>query len=179
MLRTRPDRPRRFGSAHRLLQLAEDLRLAEHHRVEAAGDAERVRHGPLPGMHVQMRPDIVDGQPVIVGQPASDLIGLGGVAIDLGAVAGRQDRRLPRQPLAEQVAQRLGQSVDAKRDLLAQSDRGGLVVKADGVERHGIKSVRMWLILLDLPKRPESQVKPTDQTNIAADLAFKPFGPYY
>ena len=31
-----------FGLAHRLLHLAEDLRLAEHHRIEAAGDAERV-----------------------------------------------------------------------------------------------------------------------------------------
>ena len=30
------------GLAHRLLHLAEDLRLAEHHRIEPAGDAERM-----------------------------------------------------------------------------------------------------------------------------------------
>jgi hypothetical protein len=35
------ERARLVGLAHRLLHLAQDLRLAEHHRVEAGGDAER------------------------------------------------------------------------------------------------------------------------------------------
>ena len=40
-----PSVPALLGLAHRLLQLAQDLRLAEHHRVEAAGDAKRVARG--------------------------------------------------------------------------------------------------------------------------------------
>ena len=37
-----PSVPAVVGLAHRLLHLAEDLRLAQHHRVEPAGDAEGV-----------------------------------------------------------------------------------------------------------------------------------------
>ena len=50
--------PRRAdGRGHRvlLLQLAEDLRLADDHRVEARGDAEEVAHGLAPVMHVEVR----------------------------------------------------------------------------------------------------------------------------
>ena len=44
-------RPSAAGAARQLLgllHLTEDLRLAQHHRVEAAGDAERVTHGVSP-----------------------------------------------------------------------------------------------------------------------------------
>ena len=41
---TSPSEPADFRRAHRLLHLAQDLRLAQHHRVEPARDAERVRH---------------------------------------------------------------------------------------------------------------------------------------
>jgi hypothetical protein len=36
-----------------VLQLAEDLRLAEHHGIETRGDAEGMRHGVLFLVHVQ------------------------------------------------------------------------------------------------------------------------------
>ena len=39
-----PSVPAASARAHRVLHLAEDLRLAQHHRVEPAGDAERVAH---------------------------------------------------------------------------------------------------------------------------------------
>ena len=41
-----PSVPADSACAHRLLHLAEDLRLAQHHRVEPARDAERVRAPP-------------------------------------------------------------------------------------------------------------------------------------
>ena len=44
LVQQRAERAGRLGRAHRLLHLAEDLRLAQHHRVEAGGDAERVAH---------------------------------------------------------------------------------------------------------------------------------------
>ena len=41
----RPDRLGRFGIRKRLLDLAENLRLAEHHRVQAGGHAENMPDG--------------------------------------------------------------------------------------------------------------------------------------
>ena len=42
----RPGRAGVLRGAVGILELAEDLRLAEHHRVESRRDRERVRHGP-------------------------------------------------------------------------------------------------------------------------------------
>ena len=39
-----PERTRGLGGLYRLFHLSENLRLAKHHRVKAAGDAKRVRH---------------------------------------------------------------------------------------------------------------------------------------
>ena len=50
-----PSVPALLGRAHRLLHLAEDLRLAEHHRVEARGDAERVARDRRSFEHVGVR----------------------------------------------------------------------------------------------------------------------------
>ena len=52
-----PDRLARLGERERVLHLPEDLRLAEHHRVEARGDAERVAHGLALGVGVEHRLD--------------------------------------------------------------------------------------------------------------------------
>jgi hypothetical protein len=43
-----PSVPGGVGLAHRLLHLAEDLRLAQHHGVEAARDAERMARAAPP-----------------------------------------------------------------------------------------------------------------------------------
>ncbi len=46
-----PRAPARFGGAHGVLHLAEDLRLAQHHGIEPAGHAEGVARDEarLPG----------------------------------------------------------------------------------------------------------------------------------
>ena len=68
-------RARRFGVPHRLLHLAEDLRLAQHHRVEPARDAERMRDGAFARQRVDVRatacPAAPGGSPRASGRPAA------------------------------------------------------------------------------------------------------------
>ena len=89
-----PERAGGFRVAHRLLHLAQDLRLAQHHRVEPARDAERVRDRLLARQRVEVRRQRVlrarGGNP---RASATTGCGSGAVDVDLGPVAGRQDRR--------------------------------------------------------------------------------------
>ena len=93
------------GRAHRVLHLAEDLRLAQHHRIEPGGDAERMAHRVVLRQHVQVRAQFGVGQLVVVGQEMGggveriDAAALAG-RIQLGAVAGREDGRFVRMPRA-------------------------------------------------------------------------------
>ena len=136
---TRPSEPAGFRRAHRLLHLAEDLRLAQHHRVEAAGDAERVRHRLARAAACTCTGRARrSGRPWNRSSQRATRRGIAAAEIDLGAVAGRQDRRfLHPCAAAGQVAQRVGQRVRRERDLLAHLERRGRVVEAERVERHG------------------------------------------
>jgi hypothetical protein len=55
LVQVRAQRAGLTGGAHRVLQLPQDLRFAEHHRVQAAGHAERMAHGFRLGQRVQVR----------------------------------------------------------------------------------------------------------------------------
>src|SRR5690606_39024130 len=131
------------GAARRgpgLLHLAEDLRFAQHQRVEAGGDPEQVadRLGVLVPVEIGAQ---VAAQAGVVGrvggQPGSQraAVVLGG-RVQLGAVAGRQQHHLmyPRQLAQRRQGRR--QRVFGKGHPFAQFDRRGLVVEADGDERH-------------------------------------------
>ena len=52
------------------LHLGDDLRLADDHRIEARGDAEQVRDGPVPGVAVQARLELADVGPGVARQDA-------------------------------------------------------------------------------------------------------------
>ena len=80
--------------AHRLLQLAEDLRLAEDHRIEAARDPERVARRRRAFEHVGVRAQRRRLHAAHVGEPVHRRRerARGGADVDLGAVAGRHDR---------------------------------------------------------------------------------------
>ena len=76
LVQHRPQGAGVLGGADGLLQLAKDLRLAEHHRLQAARNAERVRHGLIPRQRVEVGfqlggIDLVDGS-----QPLADLRGV-------------------------------------------------------------------------------------------------------
>jgi len=69
---------------------------------------------------------------VVFRQPIDRLVRLRGVAIQLHAVAGGQDRRLFRRAIGNQVAQRVLHPVRIERDLFAHGKRRGLMVNAKG-----------------------------------------------
>ena len=78
--------------------LAEDLALADDHRVQAAGHREQVRHGAVLVVHVEVRGELVE---VDAGVPRQQLGDLGDAAVELvdvgvhlDPVAGGQHHRL-------------------------------------------------------------------------------------
>jgi hypothetical protein len=129
-----------LGLAHRLLHLAQDLRLAQHHGVQAAGDAEGMPGGLRPLQHVgvlgQLRAAHAAGLRQPVDGRRQQLARRG--AVQFGAVAGGDQGSLGRaaQPLA-QLVQRGRELVEREREPPAQVQRGGVVVEAEGEDAHG------------------------------------------
>jgi hypothetical protein len=132
-----PQRSRRRGSLHRLLHLAQDLRLTQDHRIESARDAERVRNGPFLRQRVDVLRQRRPGHAMERLEPLHDRLGLGAMEVNLGPIAGRQNRRLLDLRLPEEIAQCGAQRIDLERDPLPHLERRGAVVKAECVERHG------------------------------------------
>jgi len=130
--------------ACRMLHLAEDLRLAQHHRIEAAGDAEHVPHGIAAGQCVEVRGNLLRQQLMIFGQPLRRRFGRFCGAIQLGAVAGRQDRRLAHFTAMRQFDQRLRQTHRIERHLFAHGKRRGMVVETEGIKLHWRRSGRNY-----------------------------------
>ncbi len=96
-----------LGDAHRFLHLAEDLRLADDHRVEAAGDAEGMANRFRLIVQEEVGRDFAAFDLMVARQPVDDHVGCLGGAVDLGTVAGRQDCCLPDPAAVRQVGQRL------------------------------------------------------------------------
>ena len=126
-----------FGGFRRLFHLTKDLRFAQHHRVEASSDPEGMADGGFARQLVQVIGHCAGRQPVKVGKPVNCRIRTLGVAIDLGAVAGGQDRSFRHRTLLDQIAQRVVDALSRKRHPLANIQRGALVVEAKGEQRHG------------------------------------------
>ncbi len=132
-----------LGGAHRVLHLAQDLRLAQHHRVEAAGDAEGVARHVLLRQRVGVRAQHGRRDAAAVRQPAQRVVerGMVGGAVDLGAVARRDDGGLDIRvaPAAEGAAQALQRGrdlVEREREAATQVERRGRVVQAQGPDCH-------------------------------------------
>ena len=71
-----------------------DLGFAQHHRIQAGGDAEGVAHGIMLRQHVQVRAQLGVIQLVEIGQELrTGVERIGGIAggVQLGTVAGGQD----------------------------------------------------------------------------------------
>ena len=63
------ERAGRVGLAHRLLHLAEDLRLAQHHRIEPGGDAEGMARRGAVFQHVGVGLELGRRDAAVLGQP--------------------------------------------------------------------------------------------------------------
>ncbi len=131
-MQLRAERAVFFSSAHRILHLAENLRLADDHRIESAGHPKSVADGLRLVVRVDVGRQFFAADLVVMGQPVDDDIGRFGRAVDLGAVAGGQDRHLAHRPVTRQIAQRMTQFVGAKRHPLADGERCGVMVYAEG-----------------------------------------------
>ena len=87
-----------LAGAERLAGLAEDLALAERHRVEAGGDLEQVRDRAVVVVDVEVRQHRLGALAGPVDEQPGDLLDAAVEAVDVGVdlepVAGRDDRRL-------------------------------------------------------------------------------------
>ncbi len=130
----RAQAPGAAGAGPGLLHLPEDLGFSQHQRVQARGDAEQVPRRVRVHVAVQVilqRGAFLAGLP---RQPAGDrfaAILVLGNGIDLGAVAGRQHRRLAHAVQATQLREGTRQRRVGERHALAQADRRSLVVDAE------------------------------------------------
>jgi hypothetical protein len=128
----RAKRARGLGDADRFLQLAEDLRLAEHHRIEPGRDAKRVAHGLLARQRVEIWRKLVGPKPMVFREPRGRGLRLARRHVDLGAITGRKDRCFRCAAPAHKLPQRTLERVRRECDPLADFERRGRVVQSEG-----------------------------------------------
>jgi hypothetical protein len=135
----RPHRLAGLREREGVLHLAQDLRLAHHHRVEAGRHAERVTDGLVLQVRVQVRLDLGQRHAALRAEAREDrgagLAGHVGDAVDLHAVAGGHHHRLAQRP-AHQLGEQLAQLVVVERELLAQL-HGSAAMAQPGHEQRG------------------------------------------
>jgi len=125
-----------------LLDLMQDLGLADDHRVERGDHAEQVLHDRVPLDHVQVAGEFMAVEIVELAQEVDDGVRAGvrrGDRVDLGTVAGREDDRFRDLIATDQRGQRLRLHVRREGELLADRDRSGLVGKTDEGQMHAVR----------------------------------------
>ena len=125
-----------LGTANRLLHLAQDLRLAEHHGVQPAGHAKRMLDRVLGWKGVDERLQARRLHMVIAGEPAHRSAGLLRAAIHFRAVAGGNDGCFAHGLLVDQIAQRHRHAVGIERDAFPHLERRGLMINAESEQLH-------------------------------------------
>ncbi len=128
----------RFGLCRGLLHLTEDLGLAQHHRLQAAGDREQVpsRFGASFDVEAPFLLDLGSAAEKHRGQAALEGVLLVAVPqVDLGAVAGGEKQRLFDRGLGDQPDQDVLAVGAGVGDALAQIERRAAVVDSDHEDR--------------------------------------------
>ena len=138
----RAERPGFFRGACRLLHLSEYLRLAKHHRVQPGRDTKHVAHCILLRMLVEVRLNLLRRERVVFGQPVCRRLGIFGSAIQLGAIAGRQDRGFAYGFRPQQVVQSQRHAGWVERHLLAYCQRGRMMIDTQSEQLHGDMPLR-------------------------------------
>ena len=133
-------RAQRAGGARRrpgFLHLAEDLRFAEHQRVQPGRHAEQMANCVRVLVSVQIGVQVagvgMGGEPV--GQRVALVVGQ---RVQLGAVAGGEQRDFADRRHRAQLSERARHRIGAERNAFAQADRCGLVVDAENDEAHEV-----------------------------------------
>ena len=136
------DRARVLQSARgreRLLHLPENLRLADHERVEPGGHPEQMAGGLGALQHEDVGRELRPAEPVILrDEPRARVAGRFGVggSVDLGPVARRDDDRFARHVSRCQRGKGAIEPRARKVDALAQLDGRAPMADADGHEPH-------------------------------------------
>ena len=120
--------------------LAEDLVLADHHRVEAGRHREQVAHRAVLVVHVQVLGQLVRRHAAVPREQLADRGDAGVEAVHLGVhlhpVAGGDDERLGDGFGLHDVAEQLGEGIAADRGALQDRHRGALVAESDHQHAH-------------------------------------------
>ncbi len=125
-----------IGSLH----LRHDLRLADHHGVEARGDAEQVGDGAVARVAVEARLQLGVGDAGVARQGGDAGVArrqrVVRVGVQLGAVAGAERDGLAGHAALEQLLGHAQGALLVQRETLAQLERGGLVRDAGDDDEH-------------------------------------------
>ena len=136
----RPDGLARLRQREGVLHLTEDLRLADHHRIETGGHAEGVADRIPIDVRVEARVDRGRIQAALVTQVpehgGARFARYLGDAVDLHAIAGRDDHRFGHPTLDQHLAQDFAELVLFEGELLADGNRGRPMVHAGDEEAH-------------------------------------------
>ena len=124
-----------------VLDLAEDLTLAQHQALQAGGHPEQMPDRPLVVVADQMRREALGRQGVEAGEEGRQSFGLErplGVAggVDLHPVAGREHRELTAGESPRQRRQALGPFVAVERQRLADRGRCRAVIDPQRQQLH-------------------------------------------
>ena len=145
-LRAGPAVPSSWPRRERVPGLAEDLALADGHRVQAGDDAEEVGDGAVVVVDVEVRQHrlgglagAVDQQPRHVLDAAVEAVDVG---VDLEPVAGRDDRRLGDVLARGDASISLRTPSASSGDLLEQPDRRGPVGDPHNQDTHAVAAFR-------------------------------------
>ena len=138
--RTVPTVPLPWAGGQRVLDLAEDLTLPDHQRVQTGGDREEVRDRTLVEVDRATVLQLGDTRlrPVrrVGGGVVEAAVEPGHRGVDLGAVAGGQHDRLVDVVRIEQRPGQLAGGRGVHRELGQQGEVGRLVRDADAQDAH-------------------------------------------
>ena len=135
-----------LGGLVGLLQLTEDLRLAEDHGIEPAGHAQGVPNRLWPLQRIEVAVEQLGIDRFELNQPVGELSLRWAVRreVELGAVAGREDDGLFGADGVPRALERRAELLAVERDLLANVDGRSLVAYAEDDDRHEYRWSR-WL----------------------------------
>ena len=124
--------------------LAENLRFADDHRIQARGHAEEMPDRVFLAKFVQVGIQFFRLQMKMVVQKSAQIgVAVGGVRDDLDAVAGRDDHALFDAGVGRQLAAGIGQARFRDRQPLADFERRALVIHANELESH--EAANLWI----------------------------------
>ena len=123
----------------RVPHLPDDLRLADHHRVETRDDAEHVPERLLLLVLVEVRLDGAERSARAIGEPLGEALRPDARrrhGVELDAVARGQQEPFPPEPVRPQRGEHLGHALGAHRELLAKLDGRRVVADTDRDQPH-------------------------------------------